>query len=216
MMIDVALKFLRNFLATELVAPRISLLAPDAIRIGFPVKEMEGVDTDDISLTLLHIEEERALRGQYTYIEKERPGETDLRKKTYKALINPEIKLNLYVLISCASKTEGTGRGHVRALQLISEVIKLFQGKNVFEEEDLVIDDDDPGAAINVEYQQLAKLIVEYEPMNLDKAFQLWQTLGTKPLPAALYKVRMLILQDNREVGSTYEIKGIGVDAQRK
>jgi hypothetical protein len=68
----------------------------------------------------------------------------------------------------------------------VSYVIQFFQAKNVFTPENTT--ELDP---------RVQKLIIELHPMSFEQQNYLWGMVGGKYLPSALYKFRLLVIQDN-------------------
>lgn len=182
-MIEIALNFIKQFLTDELNT-RLKLSAiTQSVKIANINKDTNP--DNKIYITLVNIEEERVLKNQNHYF---KTNPTDDKFK----IINPEIKLNLYILVSAQFETEN----YYEALKQISLVIKIFQGKNVFEKVDLVGD-----AGV------LDTLILDMFPQTIDQNNSLWQTLGGNLVPSVMYKVRLLIVQDDRLLSEIHEIK---------
>ncbi|HNZ44274.1 MAG TPA: Pvc16 family protein, partial [Bacteroidales bacterium] len=93
------------------------------------------------------------------------------------------------------------------ALKQISCLIKIFQGKHVFEKEDF---------AKYSEISGLESLIVELFSLSLEQNNSLWQTLGNKMVPSVMYKVKMVSIQDDKPAGESSEIRAIGIDIAHK
>jgi hypothetical protein len=185
-MIDIALSFINKYISNEL-----------SVRLGSTIDvNIDSINkdasSDNLLITLINIEEEKNYKNQDHY-RKDNPDDSG-----YKT-VNPEIKLNLYVLFS-AQKNDYT-----EALKQISCVITIFQGKNVFEKEDFPAD-----------ITNLDSLIVELYSLTFEQNNSLWQTLGSKMVPAVLYKIKLLSMQDNRVLDETGEVRGIGLNILRK
>lgn len=146
--------------------------------------EIGAVDKDDtqhadLLITLLNIEEERINKQQLPYLYNGEPikpeKETDLDIRVER--INPEIKLNLYVLITSQASDYG------EALKKISKVIGIFQQKYLFKEFDAEY------------YDKLDRLAFDLYPLTFEQSNSLWQTFGVKMMPYVIYKIRMLTVQ---------------------
>ncbi|HQI46694.1 MAG TPA: DUF4255 domain-containing protein [Bacteroidales bacterium] len=166
------------------------------LRLGSTVEvKIDSIDKENSSnsilITLLNIEEEKFLKNQNHY---RKENKDDIGYK----VVNPEIQLNLYVLFS-AQKND-----YAEALKQISHLITLFQGKNVFEKEDFPSD-------INLE-----SLIIEFYSLSLEQNNNMWQTLGSKLVPSALYKIKLISIQDNKKLGDVGEVRGIAIDLTHK
>jgi hypothetical protein len=128
-----------------------------------------ALEPDSLGLCLVNIEEERVTKSQ-------RASAPAAGRVAY---LNPELKLNLHVLIAANYKVYRTG------LHFLSSVIRFFQAKSVFTPENT------PELASGIQ-----KLIVEMYTLNLEQQNHLWGALGAKYLPSVFYKVRMLTIQE--------------------
>lgn len=129
-----------------------------------------AIPDDQLGVTLVNIEEERMLRSQLphaAYID----GRHVMRE--------PELKLNLYLLFAA------NFRNYEQGLKQLSAVLEFFQGHPVFTRERC------PGLDPRIE-----KLALDLIGLTLEQLNQLWAFVGAKHLPSALYRVRMVSLQD--------------------
>ena len=191
-MIHLALNFLRQHLSKELNLKLGLTPATASVKIS-PVNKDTAPD-NKIHLTLVNIEEEKILKNQ-NYYRKVTPD------SDFYTVVNPEIKVNLYVLASAQFEESN----YTEALKQISYVMTIFQGKNVFNQQDLTGD-----------AQTLETLIVELYTQTIEQNNGLWQAMGSNPVPAVMYKVRLLLIQDNKMADQVSEIKGIGIDLVKK
>lgn len=127
---------------------------------------MEG----SIGLALVNVEEERVLRSQVPDREIV-SGQQVVRQ--------PELKLNLHVVFAVRHKE------YDHALRYLSYVLTFFQAHPTF------TPDEYPGLDANIEKLNLE--LLSYGPEQLN---QLWAYIGAKYLPSAVYRVRMVVLQD--------------------
>lgn len=125
-----------------------------------------AIDTDTVGLSLINIEEERALKHQ-------------MQESNSAGNSNPEIKINLYILFSANFTT------YTESLKFISHIITFFQGRNVFNKKNY------PQLNDGIE-----KLIVDLHTLSLDEQNQLWSSLGSKYMPSVLYKVKTLFVKE--------------------
>jgi hypothetical protein len=128
----------------------------------------EFASENAIGLTLVNTEEEFAYKDQKSYRILEN-GES--------AKVNPEIKLNLYVLFSVHFKNYNVG------LQYLSLIAKFFQSKRYFTPKN------SPRLDEEVSYLNLELYTLNFEQIN-----QMWGAIGAKYRPSVLYKVRMLTI----------------------
>ena len=161
------------------------VLAPVVDQVGDTVK------FPNLGMTLLGIEEERIGKTQSPYA----PDAVLPRSRTEYRVVNPQIKLNLNVLIAAnfAGSGDGTPEGsYAEALKYLSYVIFYFQGKQVFTPEDV-----DSGDLAPIE-----KLVIELMPKSMNDLYQIWSTLGAKYLPSVVYRLRLLVVQRDISVSA--------------
>ena len=120
-MIDKALSILAEGIETYLSGlPELTLDTPDIVKVCNVVKA-DGtleIPVDNLGLCLVNVEEERMVKSQYTV------QTASDRSRLFHA--NPEIKLNLYLLLSAHYADYPTG------LKFLSAAVSFFQAKNVF------------------------------------------------------------------------------------
>lgn len=138
--------------------------------------EQEG--RDNVIVTLINVEEETVGKAQLPYI---RSPEQSI------GLVNPEIKLNLYVLFSTFSNMNPNER-YLNCLKLLSYVVRFFQYKNVFNHQNT------PNLSEDID-----KLTIELVSPTFEQQNYLWGALGAKYMPSVLYKVRMLTIREVEE-----------------
>lgn len=157
--------------------PELNVTSNETVAVSSLVKEDGSVviPKDNLGLTLINIEEEKIHRAQ-TAIHQTSDGQV--------LNMNPEIKLNLYILVAANFNTYSTG------LKFLSAALRFFQSKNVFTASNTP--ELDP---------QIEKLIVELHTMGLEQQNHLWGYLGAKYLPSICYKVRMLVVQEKQGLG---------------
>ena len=134
---------------------------------------------DMVFITLVNTEEETAAKSQLPYLKT--PDD-----KLY--VVNPDIKLNLYIIFSAYSNAESEAAPprYERALKLLDQVIFFFQYRNVF---------------TNNQYPELMnagieKIIMDPISLTFEQLNHLWATLGSKYLPSVVYKCRMLTFRE--------------------
>lgn len=133
-----------------------------------------AIPDDQVGVALVNVEEERALKSQVpvpAYLE----GRQVLRE--------PEIKLNLHLLFAANFKNYDQG------LKQLSYVLTFFQGHPVFTRERY------PGLDPRIE-----KLGVDLIGLTFEQLNQLWAFVGAKQLPAVVYRVRLVALQDDEPI----------------
>lgn len=169
-MLDVALKFLARQLNAYLLSRTGSNFGE--VEIGRLVDDSGkwAVKEDHVGAALVNVEEERALKSQ-------RPETVFINGAN--VVLEPALKLNLHVLFAANFQR------YDHALHYLSHVLTFFQAHPSFTQ-DRYPDLDPQIERLNVELLSLG-----YEQLN-----QLWAFIGGKQLPSAVYKVRLVALQD--------------------
>ena len=168
-MIDVALTFLVNNLNAYLKA-RTSSLADVAKLTRIVGDTGKWFDEGAIGAALINVEEDRILKAQVP-----EPTYVDGRH----VLLTPPLKLNLHILFAANFPTYDV------SLKYLSHILTYFQANPKFtqsEQPDL-----DP---------RIEKLVVELQSLTYEQLNQVWAFIGSKQLPSAIYKVRLVALQD--------------------
>jgi hypothetical protein len=143
-----------------------------------------AIPDDQIGVALINVEEERAVRSQVpqpAYVE----GRQVLRE--------PEIKLNLSLLFAAHFKSYDQG------LKQLSYVITFFQAHPAFTRARC------PGLDPRIEKLGVDLMALGYEQLN-----QVWAFVGAKQLPSAVYRVRMVVLQDDQPAAVQPPVTAIG------
>jgi hypothetical protein len=185
-MISGALNFLKEQLNPFLVANytagnnqrvAISNIVPQ--ESGEPSATLSQTDLPDnkVLITLINVEEETAYKDQRRYA-KQPNGDIRFRE--------PELALNLYVLFAAHFDNYDTSLKH------LSGTIRFFQAFNVFE----------PTVypTMGTTNPPLKKIIMDLYSMPIDQQSNFWQSLGGKFLPSVMYKLRMMVYQENIEI----------------
>jgi Pvc16 N-terminal domain len=124
-----------------------------------------------VSVLLINVEEENVLRAPDLY---NRVSSEGTRQK-----VNPEIRLNLYVLFVAHFKQ------YEESLRHISYVIRFFQSNRVLDHQNA------PALSEDVD-----KLIVELVTLPFSEMNEIWSVLRVGYHPSALYKVKMVVFRD--------------------
>lgn len=174
-MIDKALDLLAGCIHEFLKSlPELNIGSEKAVQLTHIVKDdgSLAIPNNTLGLTLINIEEERTVKAQQG-VAVDGSGRVAYR--------NPEIKLNLYILLAANFSDYKTG------LEFISAAVRFFQAKNVFTPQDTAAMD-----------PAIIKLIAELHSINFEQQNNLWGALGAKYLPSVIYKIRLLTLQEGR------------------
>lgn len=202
-MIHTSLSFLTNEL-NEYLKLRTGTPTVDRVFLTSVATESNGVVIPDKSLgvSLINIEEERVFKDQRTSV---------INGEGLVEYLNPEIKLNLYVLISAnfQDKVENdSSDDYVEGLKQLSFIISYFQAKNVFTPDNSpALADLDP---------VIKKLVVELYSYSFEQLYNFWTVVGTKYLPSVLYKIRLLTFQEEEFKSSDLPIEKIGINSKSK
>ena len=187
-MIEKSLETLKKVIQNYLVLlPELNITSEEVVVLSSVTKADGSVAIPDSSLgiTLVRVEEERVVKSQ---------NSVSINSNGQVAKINPEIKLNLFVLVSANYSNYETG------LKYLSAVLKCFQGNNVFTPANT------PGMD-----PSLQKLIVELYTLNFEEQNHLWGSLGAKYIPSLLYRVRLLTVQESQALKEEPLIKKVGI-----
>ena len=141
-----------------------------------------GILRKDLYFSVVNIKEEKALKNLPNYVRND---------VTLTALYeNPPLFLNFQILVTAPHETYSLG------LSLLSRVIRFFQYKNVFTQDNV-----DPASIItnaptnSLDHLESFKLIFDLYSASMEEVNHLWGTLGGKQYPFALYWMRMLDLK---------------------
>ncbi|MEL6639444.1 MAG: DUF4255 domain-containing protein [Bacteroidota bacterium] len=195
-MIHHALRFVTESLNTYLNQQAGNITTPSRMVHLTNVAAGDSISIPDrsIGVSLVNIEEERVFKEQRSTVINEY-GRAEIR--------NPELKLNLYVLVSANFTREDgdTTEDYIEGLKQLSQVIEFFQGKNVFTNENSpYLASLDPS---------IQKLIVEFYSHSFEQMYNFWSVLGGNYLPSVLYRVRLLTVQKREVLGSNNPIEKI-------
>jgi hypothetical protein len=128
-----------------------------------------------ISALLINIEEDNTLRGPDPY---RRMAPDGTRYK-----IQPEIRLNLYVLFVARFKQYEDG------LRYLSLIIQYFQNHRLFNQHNA------PELSADIE-----QLVMELTTLPFAEQNEVWSALRTTYHPSVLYKVKMVVFKDEETV----------------
>ena len=188
-MINKALNFLEQQLDAVLTAPG----DPEALLLTTLVNEKGelNIQAGQLALMLVNIEEERILKTQQP---RERRSGDSVR------FANPEIKLNLLVMLAANPGTDN----YLTALDRLSQAITFFQGTSFFDK-----------LKYPVLEPEIEKLTIELFPLSLEQQNQLWASLGAKYIPSVIYKVRLVVIDQELFGPDTPVIKTLNNDLNK-
>jgi hypothetical protein len=161
-----------------------------------------AIPDQSLGLSLINIEEERTNKEQQSRFINS-VGKVEKR--------NPEIQLNLYVLITANfqnKQANNTSDDYVEGLKQLSYAIAFFQSKNVFTPEN--------SPALAGFDESLKKIVVELYSYSFEQLYNFWSVVGAKYLPSVLYKIKTLTIQENAIQESGEPIEQIHINSQHK
>ena len=155
-----------------------------------------GQGRNRVLLSLVNIQEERALKNGPTYVR----DDAALRVR-YE---NPPTFLNLALLVSAPHTSYGDG------LQALSRCLLFFQARGVFTQENVAPESMTEGAPLN-DLDRLAefRMVVNLWSPSMEEVNDMWGMLGGRQFPFALYSLRVLELRSGatqRESGLITEV----------
>lgn len=184
-MINTSLSFLKTVLSNFIILkdPLISAgsLTTPVILDNIVSQKNEPLHTggDFVLMSLVNTEEETVGKSQLPYF---KTSDDKLN------VLNPDIKLNLYIQFAAFSDTTTGGQNpYVRALKLLDQVVFFFQYRNVFTSSQYP----------DLQKGGVEKLVVEPVSLTFEQLNHLWATLGAKYLPSVIYKCRTLTFRES-------------------
>lgn len=174
-MISDALTFLKDLLNEHLCARSGQSLGEAEDKVVF----IDGENLDPISFKLgavtcllINIEEEKLLRAADPYLRVTADG-TRVR-------VQPDIRMNLYVLFVARFKQ------YEKGLSYLSQILEYFQTNRVLDHQN--------SPALS---DEIDRLTMELTTLAFAEQNEIWNALRTTYHPSVLYKVRMLVLQED-------------------
>jgi Pvc16 N-terminal domain len=139
------------------------------------------------TMSLINLEEETFYKSQTPTLSQKQDGHLYRR--------NPDLKLNLYVLISAYHKNYEDG------LKFLSRVVTFFQGNTVFNRQQRT--------EMKVLPECIEKLMIELYTATFEQQNQIWGSLSMGYVPSVIYKIRMLVLDTAPADQRVYPIEEI-------
>ncbi len=172
-MIDAALKFIADQVNAQLRKRTGASLGEASCG---PLVDDKGAWVQPLDTLLFQIDEERALREQV-------PSRVIVGGR--EVVMPPPLKLNLVVVIAARFQQ------YDQALRTLSLVLGYFQSHPLFTPSD--------SPALPAGIDRLAIELQSYGPEQLN---QMWTCFGGKHLPSVVYRLRMVVLQDDEPSGT--------------
>jgi hypothetical protein len=172
---------LNNFLAESFNAPTPQVKLGN-IAEGFASGGGSGLPRDMVYLTIVNIRDEKTLKNVPNYVR----NDVTLRA-TYE---NPPVFLNFMTLFT------STYTDYTNALLMLSRVIRFFQFRNFFNQDNVASASITNASPVNdADKLETFKLIFDIYSATMEEVNYLWATLGGKQYPFVLYVMRMLDLK---------------------
>lgn len=193
-MIDKALDFICNQLDNYLrskIDPSNSAAFIQLQNVAWnDVADTDDKDTSSAFISLVNIEEDRVSKSHENFT----------RSNGNVIYKNPKIFLNLYVLFSVNLKS------YYYSLNRLSYIIQFFQYQNVFTPLT------SPGNGTHLFPAGVNELIFDLYTLSFQDLNNLWGIMGSKYLPSAIYKMRLVIIDENFEYGQLKLIQNVTVN----
>ena len=187
-MIDKALALISDQIGTFLDhLPELNVSAQKKIQLSHVVKHdgSSGIPNDSLGLCLVNVEEERVNKAQVA---------TRMSSDGNIVSVNPEIRLNLYVIIAANFGDYKTG------LAFLSGVVRCFQSSNVFTHQNV------PEMDTAIE-----RLTVDLHSLSFEQQNHLWGAIGAKYIPSVMYKIRLVTIQEAQATAVTPPVSNLGI-----
>ncbi len=194
-MIDVALNFICNQLDAYLLLKYPPDFGSPLIQIGniawHDKEDTVSTDKSNAFISLVNIEEDRISKSSENF-----------RRNPNAAIVykNPKIFLNLHLLFSANLSDYG------ESLKRLSYIIQFFQYQNVFTPLTT------PGNALNPFPEGVDELIFDLYTLSFQDLNNLWGIMGSKYLPSVLYKMRLVVIDENFAEGTAGLITEIKIN----
>ena len=155
----------------------------DLKSIVLPNGNLNVDDNLHITMMLAGLGEERR-EGKRPYL---------LQKEDKEVLkLNPPVELDLFILFAAHKGNYET------ALRDLSNVISFFQANPVFDEQKFPSLNSSVEDAEKKPWRLIEKLVFNLYSMTFEQQNNLWGMLGSRYIPSAVYKMKMLTVFDTR------------------
>lgn len=151
---------------------------------GNKVLETMNFESNKVTLQLINLEEENAIRPPDLY--------QSMNANGRKYRVNPEIRLNLFILFIARFNN------YEQSMKYLSLVIRYFQGNRIFDQQN------SPTL-----HPEIDKIWVELVTMPFTQQNEIWNSMRSPYLPSFLYKIKMIVFRDEEALelsGETNEI----------
>ena len=173
-MISESLAFLKDELNRKLNMGHDPNELPDELVVFVENDQADVINFNlgKVSALLINIEEENTLRPPNQFVRTASNG--------IQQTIVPELRLNLYILFVSFFKDYYT------SLNNLSKIIQYFQKYRIFDQQN--------APQLN---EKIQKLMIELVTLSFSEQNELWGTLRAAYQPSVLYKVKMVVYEDD-------------------
>lgn len=154
-------------------------------KYGEGSRESINFQNDGLNLMIVNLEEENILRQSDMFVQKR----NDISFPVF-----PEIRLNLYLLFVADLNN------YLTSVNMLSLVIRYFQAKRIFDHTN------SPGLP-----SELEKLTMELITQPFAQQNDIWNALRTAYKPSLLYKVRMVVFQEDEPFQKSPNIQQLNI-----
>ncbi len=155
---------------------------------------LDGGLAGKVVLSLVNIEEDRLSRSLDIY--RKQPNGTI-------ETINPEVRLNLYLMFIASPAGKGIGADYTTSLGHLSRLVAFFQTKNFFNHQNT------PAL-----HPRIEKLVFEMYSLSFEQQNHLWGALGAKYMPSVMYRARLVKVQEEEIAADGPPITQLTVNSQ--
>jgi len=190
-MLDLALQFLADefnaYLLRRTGSSSLGMVVPSAL---LDDKGALAIQVGTVSMSVVNIEEERALREQV-------PRRVSVSGQEME--LQPELKLNLTLLFAARMVDYPT------TLKALSYVLTFFQSNPAFTSDDYPALD-----------PRIGRIVMDLYSVGPETLNQLWAAIGAKYQPSVFYRARVITIQDQEPFRPGTPITDIGLDLHDK
>ena len=169
--------------------------------------DKDGPKSPGLYITLLRIEEESSIKKQGRFVKGDNTNDIAPH------YANPDLCVNLYILISAFAENYNTGLMQISSTMRLLNNIHDFKYAGMDEEakQKAIEEENRRGDAKARTANAMRSLSIELQHLSAEQMNSIWQTVGAKVMPAVCYKVRMLTLSAVDNSKRPHLITGVSV-----
>jgi hypothetical protein len=155
-----------------------------------------GISESNVLLSLVNIEEEVLLRNPENYFKRD-------PSVIYK---NPPLHFNITIIFGAFQPNQNdSGANYEGSIAKIQKIIGFFQRQSVFDRTNF------PDLPVGIE-----NLVFNLVNLDLEQLHHLWSMLGGKYIPSAVYKMRVVAIDEALESAEAPLITQVVIDDKIK